>query len=148
MELDSTQIDCALRTRVRAPAYLGVFPYDGLPEVAPSFPVCLVVNTLPASAIRELGHWVGVFINKDRVGFYLCSMGCAPYGKIAVFFENNSDYVLYSKFMLQPIDSKLCGYYVITFICEMMRGSSLESFLEKFGSDRRKNDREVFKMIH
>lgn len=82
-------------------------------------PLGLVINL---SKNYEPGsHWVGLFINKNKQGYYMDSFGKPPIESIKKFIDENCDYFEYNKVRLQQYHSNVCGKYAALFICSCFR---------------------------
>ena len=114
--------------------FKGVFPSDKLPKkIFKQFPVALVVN-LDTSKGKG-SHWIAIYIDEKRKGYYFDSYGCKPEVKqIQMFMRNQCKQQFYFEMQLQSSNSNVCGGYAIVFLIFKMdkysnyQGKKFEDF--------------------
>ena len=129
MALSNIDIDRFLH-KYAAHTYNGVFSYDTFdPKECPHYPIAMVINARPLTV--EMGHWVAIFVDRDRNGSFFDSYGMHPWGKISTFFDRHSNTTVYSKDMLQQ-NATSCGQHCLFFVCQMSKGRLLEDVLNLY----------------
>ena len=146
MELDSFQVHRILDFCLPKSEYRGVFARDELPLIKVTLPYFACVNVKNKTSIK--GHWVGLYIDRNKTGFYYCSLGSAPFAEIAKFFKINAILTLYNKRIIQNLFSNLCGFHVICVLHQLSRGKHAEDIMTQFTSNLIQNDKIVFRYIH
>ena len=128
-------------SRYAQESFQGVYAYDTFQPVRrEQLPISLVINACPTSV--EMGHWVAVFINRNREGIFFDSYGLRPWGKFYVFLKNNSSERFYNTMILQK-DKVSCGQHCIYFICQMTKGRTLGDVLTLYRTSDMSPDRMV-----
>ena len=145
MELDTLQINRIL-TAALGRVFYGTIPIDKLPKRPLQLPFAVVINTSPAKIKK--GHWVCLYINKNKVGCYACPYGTKPYGAIARFLLENTTFSVYSMKLLQNPVGNLCGYYVIYLLSQLNIGKKLGDVIAPFSTNFILNDRIIISRVH
>ena len=125
--------------------FLGVFSSDQLPVTVQNFPTILVANT---DTSKQPGtHWVCIFINKEKHGFYFDSYGLTPLKPSFITFLNrNCSSWSHNHHHLQGLFSTVCGQYCCVFlayVCNMYNVTMdpVHAFVNLFSStDHNYND--------
>lgn len=113
--------------------FKGVFASDNLPKTF-SLPAAFVVNLSHHNTIGS--HWIGLYIDSNRVAEYFDSFGFPPLQKdIKKFVKLHSKSFYYSKKQIQHIASNKCGKFVILFILAKMYKKDFGEILERFSSN-------------
>ena len=94
-------------------------------------PAAYVINTDP---VYETGdHWVGLYITKDRVGYFFDSYGRSPKrmgkGCWAKLIRDNTDRWCHNSRQVQPYNNAECGYYVCKFLLGMAKGENFKNII-------------------
>ena len=122
--------------------YQGSFAINELNQIK------LRQNTLVAVNLDERdnvgSHWIGLFIDKDKV--IICdSLGGVmptkvfPTNLVKFLYRLTQTRQLLITKQLQPEDSGLCGYYVVHFI-KVLSSGSFNDFISVFSSNLQQND--------
>lgn len=116
----------------------GVYPCDALPSII-SLPFLAIVNL---SCRNESGtHWIGIFIDNNRNGYYFDSFAIQPRNKfIITFLKSHAKRFAYNVRQIQHISSKKCGQFCCGFAISLLKNVSIHDFLNKFGSNLFVND--------
>lgn len=140
--------------------FVGVFPSNYLPNVKfTKFPAYFIINTCTTfdsiflETIQEIGcHWVCVIVDRFNVIFFDSS--AQDFHKtnphISKFLKIQNKPIITSSVAIQPLESNLCGLYVLVFLSHASKGTSLKSFLSEFQkkpSKVFKNDKIILKMF-
>ena len=126
------------------PRYQGSFALDELKNVEiKTCPEYIVVNL--ENRNEPGNHWIALAIYQNRV--FICDSlgGLLPDNKLPSALINFLHTLLFSRKLfitkqLQPLDSDKCGNYCVTFIKEMSRHHSFNSFMQLFTTNLRQND--------
>jgi hypothetical protein len=140
-----TQYLRKINRRYRHKYNVGVYAANKLP-VLPRKPFAYIVNDQEAHLSGA--HWSAIFANSNTVE-YFCSFGLAPsvsYHKH--FIKRHAKKFCHNKMTLQNITSKECGKWCLLFLESRMRGTTMKSFLRKFGKNTFKNDQQCVKLFH
>ena len=120
MELSNFELSAFLR-QYAPHTFYKVCAYNEFKATdCPFFPIAIVANSKPDSV--PMGHWVGLFINDQKMGIFFDSFGLEPWGKFANFFRRNASYAVYNTVTLQA-DETSCGYHVLYFLTQISRRS-------------------------
>jgi hypothetical protein len=136
--MNTVQMEAVLTTHPDTKCiFVGVFPRDHIPsKKIKSFPAAFVFNTDPSTKKGE--HWIALYFEDSKRGFYFDSYGLPPIHKIfESFMGENSKIWTYNDICLQSLDSNVCGHYCIYYIIQKCKG--LNAFA-KFTYDTYKND--------
>lgn len=127
-------IDPHQRTRI----FKGVFPCDSLPHSF-TLPAAFVINLSPHD---EPGtHWVALYISREGTAFYFDSFGLKPTNNhIAAFIKMHAKSYKYNKRQIQHISSNKCGRFCCVFIVAVLKNSSIDRFIRRFGINLYVND--------
>ena len=121
----STDLKCA-------PVFRGVFASDMLPTYLNKGTTHALVVNLDAHD-KPGSHWVGVFINASGSCIYFDPIGFPPFEHtIKDFISRNCTALQCNTMTIQNILSYTCGYYVIYFLRQMVRGVALKAFQSNF----------------
>jgi hypothetical protein len=124
--------------RTRSPNFGGVYSADTLPSKIKS-PIGLIVNTAPKSHPGE--HWVAIFIDSMRHGYYFDSFGREPsVPSILVFLHKNCTKILCSPKQIQHLRSIKCGQFSVVYLKFRFAGCTSETFLNLFNHDLSLNE--------
>lgn len=94
-------------------------------------------------------HWIGIFIDTDRNGFYLDTYSLKlRSGYIKDFIKLNCNRCTYSTRQLQQLQSNVCGMYSCCFLVHMIKGYRFSDYLDKFSMNLLLNDQFVEKMYY
>ena len=127
--------------------FIGTFARDELPIIR-KYPASLIINTAPSNESGE--HWVALFIDIDKSGFYFDSFGFPPYHKeIIDYIDDCTDCLKYNTVTLQTPNrfSVTCGHYCILFIVFMCRGHQFDELIALFTRNTFLNDILVRKVL-
>ena len=84
-------------------------------------------------------HWIALYLNNETAT-YFDSFGVEHIPKEIKKFIHNKN-IIASIFRLQAYDSVMCGYFCIGFIDFMLKGNSLQDFINLFSpNDFKKNN--------
>jgi len=142
--MDENQINHLLKN---VPNYQGSFAVDELNEIKVSFyPTFVVINLDKRENAGT--HWIALAIYQSQI-FVCDSLGGILPDK--TFPQQLIDFVyplaktrkLHITNQLQPLSSKLCGLYCISFIKEMSEHNCFCEFLRLFGTNYEQNDNVV-----
>ena len=112
--------------------FRGVFASNALPRFLNKGQTHALVINLD-SHDKPGSHWVGVFINASGSCIYFDPIGFPPFvHTIQYFIKRNCSALQCNEMMIQNILSYTCGYYVIYFLRQMVRGMSLKDFQSNF----------------
>lgn len=122
-----------------------VFAIDQLPtKLKNGFAYGFVINL---SKISEPGsHWVSLYIDKKRNGFYFDSFGFKPKSyHLLDFIKKNCKNISYNTRQLQQLNSKVCGMYAACCIIHLAKGHSFNDYVGKFSKNLLINDSFIVK---
>jgi hypothetical protein len=116
--METQEINNLLTQALGTVVFKGVFPASQLPVIPQKirYPWCIVCNT---DGQGPGMHWVCMYFDENHIGHYFDSFGSYPYHKewchylSAMSFMGIWDYF---KVSVQPVDSALCGAYVIYYL--------------------------------
>ena len=108
-------------------AFLGVFPLDKLPTVIKRYPVLLIVNTHPSNLGGE--HWFAIFISKLRYGEIFDSAAQPIDLRVRKWLNVFTNGWKRNELMFQSLFSSLCGAYVLYYVLNRLRYSSMHQLL-------------------
>ena len=141
-----------LRNKVKSGIHLlGVLASDQLPKkVIDYVPAVAIINTEPSTMGGE--HWLAVFINKNREGFFFDSYGRkASYRgfprDINDFLRKNCTRVYHSTKKVQADTSTVCGQHCVFFILHIQRGLSYQKVIDMYKNNVYCNDAMVCKFV-
>lgn len=139
--MNGKQIDTVLKSfRKSRGIYQGVFSSNLLPlQKIKNVPAAFVVNLSPSYEIGS--HWIAIYINSNRIGYYFDSYGLPPtVPKIKRFLQKQCKVFYHSHAELQSTNSTVCGAYAICFIIFMLQNRSPENFESFFSTNQYIND--------
>ena len=123
--MDNVQLSTAIRNNLPARCvgqFLGCLTVDELRNVNIPLrhnPLFIIVNILPSSKIKHMGHWVLLYI-ENRVIHFFDSFALHPdnYSKyLTNFLQKHKYFKLWlMKRQLQSVSSHTCGAYVLYFM--------------------------------
>lgn len=106
-----------------------------------------VVNLSKSTSIGS--HWISIYIDKFRSGYFMCSYGFKPRSyQLHDFLRKNCRRVLYNNRQLQQLQSNVCGMYASYFIIHMAKGHSFHDFADKFSKNLLINDHFIAKVYN
>lgn len=96
----------------------------------------------------EMGsHWVGLYIDKRRNGFYLDTYAFKPRSYyLTEFIKRNCAQCFYNPHQLQQLHTNVCGMYVACFLIHMINGYPFRYYPAKFSTNLMLNDQFVVTM--
>lgn len=127
--------------------FLGVLASDQLPiKYVGRLPAMTVINTHPSTMPGE--HWLALYIDDDRVGYFFDSFGHAPeYSHfpttIMSLLKTSCDRLEFTTRQVQDMLSTTCGQHCIFFLYHMVKGLTYEALMGKYTSNLLKNDNMV-----
>ena len=115
---------------------------DELPKTV-KYPSCYVINTKPRS--HEGEHWLAVFYDKNKIGYFFDSYGFNPSRyDLENFMNKTSEKWYYNKKRIHGL-STYCGYYCVLFI--LFKSRKL-NFFSNFTSNYLLNDKKIYDLIN
>lgn len=117
---------------------VGVFPADQIPRVWTK-PTAFVLNT--DDHTKPGMHWVAVHVDKLGNAMYFDSYGIPPF--IPEHFNRlrkNCKHFRWNAVQLQSESSDTCGQFCLMFLDYMSSGLGIQTFLNNFSDDLKKND--------
>ena len=115
----------------------GVFPRDRIKALMT--PSAYVINTDPHN--KKGKHWIAVYINEKKEGYYFDPYGFPPYhDEFIKFLKKNCKHWIYNDQNVQGFKEKTCGHFCIFFLLHMSRDWSIEKTIKVFDSDFNKNN--------
>jgi hypothetical protein len=119
-------------------SFLGVFPINRLPQRLPYLPALLIVNTDTSNLPGQ--HWKAIYISKKREGEVFDSLA-TPVGLILQHWMNlfTRKWTASTLTLQNPL-SPSCGAYVLYFVMNRLKHSSLKSCITKFSSNVFENE--------
>ena len=140
--MDTIQLTLVLRKdRYTRGVFQGVYPSDKLPTSVSSYPALFVANV--DTSKKPGSHWVTFYFSKEREGEFFDSYGLPPTsytGTFTRFLKNNSCSWTFNTLTLQSINSKVCGHYCLYFALFRCRGVSMKTIVNRFSSNKSRND--------
>jgi hypothetical protein len=131
-----------LKDCLSASVLTGIYAINTLP-IRVQYPAGLIVN-LSVSGTQGT-HWVVIYINNIRHGFYFDSLGRPPPKPIEKFLKRNCVLYHFNNIKFQDDLSVYCGQFCIVFLYFAVRGINI---LSKFDTNNlRKNDTIVLKYV-
>ena len=119
-------------------SFLGVFPCDLLPELK-NVPCSIIVNTDKHDQRGE--HWVAIYINSKRIGYYFDSYGLQPLNsEIEDYLNSNTNGWKWFNHSIQGVDSIKCGQFSVLFILMKELGYTLNQITNLFTDNSKGND--------
>lgn len=123
------------------PNFLGVFPYDKLPDIhkLESDKFC-IVNFDPS--YKDGSHWIAIILRPKEKNIYFDSYGQPPPPQKTAFFKILKHNYKWNKCQLQHPLSTACGQWCIFFVCAYFSDHSLAQINGYFSDkdDLLKND--------
>ena len=152
--MDGLQIKKILSSLPETSTYFfGVFANSYVPEgffnLNNGF---IIINTLKENeSAQEIGHWIGFALQTPNRLLFFDSLGHHPSfyeGEINRIFSGfvGEKTIVFNR-MLQSIDSYTCGGFVVYFCFMMSQNKSLYTIRNKFGRNKKINDKFVREFI-
>jgi hypothetical protein len=118
--------------------FTGVFAVDRLPQNF-TLPASFIVNLSPQNSPGS--HWISIYINKDKAGYYFDSFGVAPkIEHIIKFLKKHCTKIQYNPQQIQHLNSKKCGQFAAVYLKFRISGQSSDDFLRLFNKNLSLND--------
>ena len=140
--MDTIQLILVLRKdKHTRGVFQGVYPSDKLPKSVSSFSALFIANV--DTSEKPGSHWVAFYFTKDREGDFFDSYGLPPSnytGTFTRFLKNNSSSWTFNSVTLQSMNSKVCGHYCLYFALFRSRRVSMNTTVNRFSSNKRRND--------
>ena len=119
---------------------------EELPEPT-SLPKAYIINSERAdSSTGKLGHWVALYVSRDRSLIYFDSYGLmlSPiYEKVLAWGSKYHPFV-YNKKIIQDFTSNACGAHCVAFVYFMFMQVPLDKFLSFYSDNLKENDKLAF----
>jgi hypothetical protein len=128
---------------------LVIFSADTLPrrKKVPSS-VAGIVNQDDLESGRGGTHWVAYYNSPDRNHvMYYDSFGMPPDPRLLKYLKTSGKRVMGISSQQQDINSQACGQFAIHFLSEMTKGTSVGTYLSRFGTDEKKNEQLLKKWL-
>lgn len=113
----------------------GVYSINTLPVLVKP-PAALIVNL--DKSYNPGTHWVVIFINQQKHGYYFDSLGQPIPKEIKNFLQRNSKVFVRNKTQYQADDSTACGLFCIVYIYFAARGIPIVN--KFYTQDLKRND--------
>jgi hypothetical protein len=124
--------------RTHATNFVGVYSSDTLPRKVKA-PIGLIVNTAPKTHPGE--HWLAIFIDKSKIGYYFDSFGRQPNDhSILAFLRRNCTKIHCNQRQIQHLNSTKCGQFSAVYLKFRFAGCMSETFLSLFNHDLSLNE--------
>lgn len=124
--------------------YNNVYSIDTLPRFIKKVPAFLIINTSPSYV--ENGHWLAIYIHKNRYLEFFDSYGLSPkYYNLNKFIRNNSNYFSYNNIQLQSFITKTCGYFCLIFLLLKCHKININNFFKGNINQNEKKINYIFK---
>lgn len=138
--MNTLELKIFLRKYKNPDLKIRVYAIDQLPKTLHKNRAYAFVINL--SKITEPGsHWIGLYVDNQRNGFYMDSYGFKPRSfQLKEFLKNNCKTVSYNTQQLQQLTSKVCGMYASCFIIHMVKGHRFTDYMSKFSKNLLIND--------
>ncbi len=122
--------------------FIGVYSADLIPlnDIPHWRPVMFVANTAPSNH-RGI-HWVAFFYPREGPPEFFDSFGRSP-----AYYRLTFQKYKCNKKVLQSHDSSVCGYYVLLYLLQRIRGYSMEEITGQFTKNRDANDMAVVQLM-
>lgn len=117
----------------RSNIFKGVFACNNLPTRI-KLPALMIVNL---SKNTESGtHWVAIYIDKSRNGYYFDSFGMPPRNNFIIhYLETHVKKLNFNNKQLQHISSVKCGKYCCIFAISILKYRTIDNFINKFSKN-------------
>lgn len=123
---NSDLLDVVLRDCRTASVLSGIYALDTIPAIVQP-PVALIVNLSPS--YREGTHWVTLYINSRRRGFYFDPLAQPPSKPLVHFLQRNCKVYHVNDIQYQADHSLLCGMFCIVYLYFKVRNVNINSKL-------------------
>ena len=118
--ISDTLLNC-IEQNIYGQHNIGVFACDEIEDPIKNKPCAFVLNTDPH--YRKGQHWVAIYINSSKEGFYFDSYGLPPLKEEFLnFLSKNCKRWYYNDVRLQDVGSKACGQFCLYFLIHMSYG--------------------------
>ena len=118
--MNTDQIDRAIRPRCKH--FHGVYAANRLPRLfQKDLPSFIVANLDPSH--KPGCHWVSIYIDSSRTGYYFDSFGCPPPILFRRYLDKYCISWTYNKRVLQSYLTYYCAHFVVYFVLELCRGN-------------------------
>ena len=107
---------------VSASVLTGVYSIDTLPILVTA-PAALIINLDKSFSTGT--HWVAIFIDHKKKGFYFDSLGRTPPKQIVTFLKRNCIRYSINHIKYQHNNSMNCGLFCIVYIYFATRGKNI-----------------------
>lgn len=130
-ELNTLQLKIILnRDKCVNNYFKNVYSIDQLPRKIQKQPAFIMVNTSP-SHIKD-GHWVAIFINKNKKLEFFDSFGLSPRAyKLDNFIKNNCSSFKFNNIQFQSFLTNSCGYFCLMFLLLKCKKLNINTFFSK-----------------
>lgn len=119
-------------------AFLGVYAMDNLPDRIPHLPIFVIINTQTSNLPGE--HWKAIYISKEKIGEVFDSFALPVSIRLLQWMNIFSRKWIRSSLTVQSPLSALCGTYTLYYVLTRLHFRNLNSLLQVFSRDLRKND--------
>ena len=106
-------------------------------------PCAYIFNTDPHYEKGQ--HWVAVYIDKSKNGYYFDSYGIAPMkNEFIDFLKSNCIKYIYNNIRVQDTVSSACGQFCLYFLIHMSYGWSMDDIIDTL---KNRSDYEVLQYV-
>jgi hypothetical protein len=119
--------------------FSGVYAADTLPNKVKG-PIGLIANTAPKTNPGD--HWIAIFIDEKKHGYYFDSFGRPPLvPSILTFLRKNCVKIKYNTKQVQHLNSIKCGQFSAVYLKYRFNGGSSKHFVDLFNYDLSLNEK-------
>ena len=137
--------DILSRDKRTRDTFRGVFARNELPTTATTG--LYVCNTDPID--KPGGHWVVIYIDKNKRAEYFDSFGLPPlFDEFEQFMINNSKFWLHNSKVVQDVYSSACGHHCIFFCIQRSIGFDMGAIANMYTSNTTFNDEIAQKFVY
>lgn len=122
-------------------AFQGIYPNNMLPTTNLHVPLFIVVNTDPHNLAGQ--HWKVIYINEDYCGEVFDSLALPLSNHVIQFMNRWTRSWRTNRTMFQHPSSKQCGVYVLYFITQRLKYSTLTRFCQSLSFSLLENERKM-----
>ena len=123
--------------------FKGVFSKDELQALGCHRDCFYVINTQPSHV--QFGHWVGIYIKKNRNALFFDSFGRSPQNLgFSHFLDQHAKSWRYNNVPVQSPFSAVCGGHTI---CFLLNVNAVETWINSFSYDLLSNDVLICEMM-
>ena len=98
-----------------------------------TYPAAFVINVAFLEGKKNQRHWVAIYIDPFKQGYYFDSFGLPPLdNKIKLFLKQVTCVWKYSTIAIQCVTSTKCGYFCLYFLFHRCRGWTFDQILQAF----------------